>query len=128
MIALATGFIFMIGAVMQRGGDVADTTVKASILWLLATYIMHTIGELMLSPIGLSMVTKLAPVRMASLFMGVWYLSSTIANLISGLTVGFVEQFGAMTIFASIAIFVGACGVAVLFLSRWLLGRMHGAD
>lgn len=128
MIALAVGFIFMIGAVFERGGNIADTSVKASLLWLLATYLMHTIGELMLSPIGLSMVTKLAPVRMASLFMGVWYLSSTIANLISGLTVGFVEQFGALTIFAGIAVFVGACGVAVLFLSRWLLNRMHGAD
>lgn len=128
MIALAGGFLFMIGAVMQRGGEVQDITVKASLLWLLGTYFMHTIGELMLSPIGLSLVTKLAPVRMASLFMGVWYLSSTIANFISGLAVGFVEQFGAMTIFAGIAVFVGCCGIIVLFLSRWLLNRMHGAD
>ncbi len=128
MIALAVGFVFMIGAVMERGGDVQDINVKASILWLLATYLLHTIGELMLSPIGLSMVTKLAPVRLASMFMGVWYLSSTIANFISGLAVGFVEQFGAMTIFSGIAVFVGICGLLVLFLSRWLLNRMHGAD
>ncbi len=128
MIALAVGFIFMIGAVMERGGDNPDVAVKASLLWLIGTYFLHTIGELMLSPIGLSMVTKLAPVRMASMFMGVWYLSSTIANLLSGLAVGFVQQFGAMTIFTFIAIFVGACGVIVLLLSRWLLKRMHGAD
>ena len=128
MIALAVGFIFMIGAVMQRGGNVQDIHIKASILWLLGTYFLHTIGELMLSPIGLSMVTKLAPVRLASMFMGVWYLSSTIANFVSGLAVGFVEQFGAMTIFSGIAVFVGICGLTVLFLSRWLLNRMHGAD
>jgi POT family proton-dependent oligopeptide transporter len=128
MIALAVGFVFMMGAVMQRGGDNPDIAVKASILWLLATYMLHTIGELMLSPIGLSMVTKLAPVRLASLFMGVWYLSSAAANFISGLAVGFVEQLGAMTIFSGIAVFVGVLGFVVLFLSRWLLGRMHGAD
>ncbi len=128
MIALAVGFVFMIGAVMERGGDIADTSVKASILWLIGTYFLHTIGELMLSPIGLSMVTKLAPVRLASMFMGVWYLSSTIANFISGIAVGFVQQYGAMTIFSGIAIFVGICGLIVLALSRWLLYRMHGAD
>lgn len=128
MIALAVGFVFMIGAVMERGGEVEDVAVKASMLWLIGTYFLHTVGELMLSPIGLSMVTKLAPVRLASMFMGVWYLSSTIANFISGIAVGFVEQYGAMTIFSGIAVFVGLCGLLVLILSRWLLGRMHGAD
>ncbi|MGI6341627.1 MAG: peptide MFS transporter [Bacteroidales bacterium] len=128
MIALAIGFVFMIGAVMQRGADNTDITVKASIWWLIATYFMHTVGELMLSPIGLSLVTKLAPVRMAALFMGVWYLSSFIANNLSGISVHFVNKFGALTIFSGIAIFVGLLGVTVLFLSRWLIGRMHGVE
>ncbi len=128
MIFLAVGFLFMVGAVMQRGGDNPDMTIKASIWWLFATYLFHTIGELCLSPIGLSMVTKLAPVRMAALFMGVWFLSSFIANLLSGISVAFVEKFGALTIFAGISVFVGLLGVIVLFLSRWLIGRMHGVD
>lgn len=128
MIALGAGFIFMIGAVMQRGGNVADVNVKASILWIIGTYMLHTIGELLVSPIGLSMVTKLAPIRLASLFMGVWYLSSFVANILSGLTVRYVESLGAMTIFSGIAIFVAALGVIVLFLSRWLIARMHGVD
>lgn len=128
MIALAVGFIFMLGAVMQRGGENSDITVKASIWWLLATYLMHTIGELMLSPIGLSMVTKLAPLRLSALFMGVWYLSSFIANNLSGLSVQFVNKFGAFTIFGGIAIFVGCLGIIVLFISRWLIGKMHGVE
>lgn len=126
MIALAVGFLFMVGAVLERGGENTDVNVKASILWLLATYLLHTIGELMLSPIGLSMVSKLAPLRMASLFMGVWFLSSFVANLLSGISVQFVNKFGALTIFAGIAVFVGLLGVIVLFLSRWLIGKMHG--
>ncbi len=48
MVLLGFGFLFMVGAVLERGGDVTDTTVKASILWLLATYFFHTIGELCL--------------------------------------------------------------------------------
>lgn len=128
MIALAVGFVFMIGAVMQRGGENPDIAVKASIWWLVATYLMHTIGELMLSPIGLSMVTKLAPLRLSALFMGVWYLSSFIANNLSGLSVQVVNRFGAGTIFAAIAIFVGILGIVVLLISRWLIGRMHGVE
>jgi len=128
MIALAVGFLFMLVAIMQRGGENPYTAIKASLWWLVATYLLHTIGELMLSPIGLSMVTKLAPLRMTAVFMGVWYLSSFVANNLSGISVKFVNKFGAMTIFAGIAIFVGMLGILVLFLSRWLIGRMHGVD
>ncbi len=128
MIALGLGFVFMMGAVLQRGGDIQDPTVKASLIWLLLTYFMHTIGELLVSPIGLSMVTKLAPVRLASLLMGAWFLSSFAANLLAGLSVEFVEKLGAFTIFGGIAVFVAALGVIVLFLSKWLLKNMHGAD
>jgi proton-dependent oligopeptide transporter, POT family len=128
MIALGMGFIFMIGAVLQRGGNNPDTSVKAGLIWLVATYLMHTVGELLLSPIGLSMVTKLAPVRLAALFMGVWYLGSFIANMLSGISVKFVNQYGALAIFSCIAIFVGLLGVVVLLISRWLIGKMHGVE
>lgn len=61
MILLGLGFVLMLGAVWQRGGDDASVLVKANLLWLLGTYLMHTMGELCLSPIGLSMVSKLSP-------------------------------------------------------------------
>ena len=58
--------------------------VKISMFWLVALYFIHTIGELALSPIGLSMVNKLAPARLASLLMGVWLMSNAAANIFSG--------------------------------------------
>jgi len=118
----------MYGAVMQRGGDSSDITVKASLFWLLATYLFHTIGELCISPIGLSMVTKLAPLKLASVFMGVWFLSNFLANTISGFLVGFVSTLGAGTIFGMIAIIMIVLGFIVFTISRWLLKRMHGRD
>jgi len=128
MILLGLGFVFMYGAVLQRGGDNADATAKASILWLLATYIFHTFGELCVSPIGLSMVTKLAPVRLAALFMGVWFFSNFLSHIIGGLVVGFVDQLGAKTVFLAIAGFITTLGVVVFIISKKLLVMMHGRD
>ena len=53
-------------------------------LWLLILYFIHTIGELCLSPIGLSMVTKLSPKHLASLLMGVWFMSNAASNILAG--------------------------------------------
>lgn len=80
LLLMGFGFIFMIGAAMQQGQEGA----KASMWWLVAAYLFHTLGELCLSPIGLSMVTKLAPVKLASLFMGVWFLFTALANKAAG--------------------------------------------
>lgn len=128
MLALAIGFLFMIGAVIQRGGDSTDITVKASLIWIIATYFFHTIGELCLSPIGLSMVSKLAPLKLASLFMGIWFLSSAIANYSSGLMIIFANSFGYMALFVMFAILVGILGVIVFFISRKLVTMMHGRE
>jgi POT family proton-dependent oligopeptide transporter len=76
---LATGFLFMV-----MGGSRADTGVLVSPFWLVAAYTFHTMGELCLSPVGLSYVTKVAPVKFASLLMGVWFLANAAANKIAG--------------------------------------------
>ena len=128
MLFLGIGFLFMLGAVGQRGGDSHDVTIKASLFWLLATYFFHTVGELCLSPIGLSMVTKLAPIKFASVFMGVWFLSSFLANTISGFLVGAVNTLGAGKVFGIIAVLMIGLGFIVFTISRWLLKRMHGRD
>lgn len=128
MITLALGFIFMLGVVIQRGGDSPDTTIKASMWWIIAIYVFHTIGELFLSPIGLSLVTKLAPEKNASLFMGLWFACIGLANIIAGFVVGFVVKFGAMNVFATIAIVIFIMGTIVLLLSNKLLAMMHGRD
>jgi len=126
MILLGLGFFLMIGAALQRGGDIADQAVKANVMWLVGTYLIHTMGELCLSPVGLSLVTKLAPLRLGSLMMGVWFLSSFIANFLSGYLVQFFASMGAMTIFAIISTVVIVLGGIVLFLSNRLLKLMHG--
>lgn len=95
-------------------------------MWLVGTYLIHTMGELCLSPIGLSMVTKLAPLRLGSLMMGVWFLSSFVANFLSGYLVQFFGKMGAMTIFGLIALIVIALGIVILLLSKKLLQMMHG--
>lgn len=76
---LALGYLVI--AVGVKG---LDPNVKVSMMWLIMLYTIHTFGELCLSPIGLSMVTKLAPVRFASLLMGVWFLSTATANKFAG--------------------------------------------
>lgn len=66
--------------------------VKVSMLWLVSLYVIHTFGELCLSPIGLSMVNKLAPLRFASLLMAVWYLSTAAANKFAGTLSGYYPE------------------------------------
>jgi proton-dependent oligopeptide transporter, POT family len=128
MILLGIGFLFMIGAVTQRGGDSPDMSVKASMGWLLMAYMFHTLGELMLSPIGLSMISKLAPAHMVSMFMGVWFGSISIANLLGGVLASVVPSLGAYTIFGGVAIFVILLGIIIFFISGKLKAMMHGRD
>jgi POT family proton-dependent oligopeptide transporter len=81
---------------------------------------------LALSPVGLSVVTKLAPVKFASLMMGVWLLSSFLANIIGGFVAAYVEALGAFTIFATIAGFVIFLGLVMIALKGPILRMMHG--
>lgn len=130
MILLGIGFLFMLFATyevqtsMEEGKEVVVQ--KAALVWLILTYFFHTIGELCLSPVGLSVVTKLAPVKLASMLMGVWMLSSFAANIIGGFIAAYVEKLGAATIFVSIAVFVMVLGLIMLLLSRRLSKMMHG--
>jgi POT family proton-dependent oligopeptide transporter len=126
MVILGIGFWFMLGAVQERGGDIPNEAIKASIWWLILTYLVHTIGELCLSPVGLSVVTKLSPPKLASLLMGVWLLSSFVANIVGGFLASSVETLGAGKIFLYISIFVIICGLAMIALNKVLVRMMHG--
>jgi POT family proton-dependent oligopeptide transporter len=79
MFLVGAGFGFMVIAARH-----SENGVLVSPLWLIGAYVLHTYGELCLSPIGLSMVNKLAPLRYASLFMGLWFLASAIAEFLAG--------------------------------------------
>ncbi|MDG2653754.1 dipeptide/tripeptide permease, partial [Vibrio parahaemolyticus] len=76
MILLGIGYIILVIATLKTGSDEHNITEKANLLFIVFTYLFHTLGELFLSPVGLSMVSALAPVKLASLLMGVWLASS----------------------------------------------------
>jgi POT family proton-dependent oligopeptide transporter len=78
LLFLALGYLVIAFGVKGAAGGV-------SMLWLVILYFLHTVGELCLSPIGLSLVNKLAPARFASILMGVWFLSNAVANKFAGI-------------------------------------------
>jgi POT family proton-dependent oligopeptide transporter len=131
LILLGLGFGFMVIA----GLEVADGS-KAGPHWLLLAYVFHTWGELCLSPVGLSMVTKLAPVKLQAVMMGFWFLSNAVSNLVAGLLFAYSARIEAGEVFQwlggkadfYLALMVApvAAGVIVLMLSPLLKRMMHG--
>ena len=133
---VAMGYVVI--AIAVKGLGIGE---KISMNWLFALYIIHTMGELCLSPIGLSMVSKLAPLRLSSLMMGTWFLANAAANKFAGtlsaLIPGGEDGSGGATSFLGFQItnlyeffvlFIIMSGVAaaILFvLSSWLEKRMH---
>ena len=120
----------MVGAVLEQDGDSA---VKTSMFWLVGAYFFHTLGELCLSPIGLSMVSKLAPLRLASMLMGIWFFFTAMASKVAGVVGSFVgdgadSANNAMNIFAGIAITAVIAGFIMYLISGKLVDWMHGAE
>jgi POT family proton-dependent oligopeptide transporter len=120
MMLLGTGFVVL--AVAQGR---AEALGKVGPQWLLAVYFLHTVGELCLSPIGLSMVTKLAPARLASVMMGLWFTATAIANYLAGTLEARLADSGIPLYWFLVGSSLGA-GL-VMWLAAPLLGRlMHG--
>lgn len=129
---LALGFLFI------SFGTNADPAVKVSVLWLTGLYFLHTVGELFLSPIGLSMVNKLTPGRFTSLMMGIWFLAIATGNKLAGTMSSLYPDpaaTGPKPVFLGITIdnlhtyfmiFVGFAGVAaiILFMLSFKLKKM----
>ena len=134
-------FLLSLGfAVLVFGSKIADTGAKVSPLWLVGAYVLHTFGELSLSPIGLSMVTKLSPVKLASLLMGIWFGSNAAANWLAGQLSTFYPEAGKATSllgysinnlsdFFVIFVVMGLVASIILFsLNKLLSKMMHGID
>ena len=86
---IGLGFLFL-----AIGGGRADTGIKVSPMWLVGAYALHSWGELCLSPVGLSYVTRMAPIKFASLMMGVWFLANAAANKVAGFLAGYTPLPG----------------------------------
>lgn len=123
LIFLGVGFVCMIGAVLEQ-----QTAGSASMMWLVGAFFFHTLGELCLSPVGLSMVTKLSPVRMGALMMGAWFAFIALANYLAGMIGSLVGEAGAMSVFGGIAITGVLGGLLLLIFAGKLVDWMHGAE
>lgn len=115
--------------VMIFGANLATSGVRASSLYLTFTYLFFTLGELFLSPVGLSAFSKLSPKRFTSQLMGVWFIGSSLGNLVAGLFAGGFDESNVAqmpSLFQSVAVFsLAAGGVMLLFtkpLKRWMGG------
>ena len=118
LLLLAAGFLVMRGA-----ASVVIDGERAMPTWLITTFLLHTFGELCLSPVGLSSVTKLAPRRLVGQMMGVWFLATSLGNLLAGLLAGEFNEDSVATwpeIYLQIAILPVSAGVLLILFSRLL--------
>ncbi|RMH01127.1 MAG: MFS transporter [Planctomycetota bacterium] len=118
LLLAGVGFLVLVG-----GATLAKAGVRVSPLWLLSVYVIHTVGELWLSPVGLSSMTKLAPARVVSLMMGVWFLAASVGNFLGGTVSGFYEDLETPTLFTLVGA-SGVCMALVMFLLVRPIARM----
>ena len=107
-----------------------EASIKVSMLWLILAYLFHTLGELCLSPVGLSYVSKLVPARMIGIMFGIWYLAIAIGNKTAGSMGGMINEITAKysltTFFLIFTLIPIGLGVLVMILHPLLKKLMHG--
>jgi POT family proton-dependent oligopeptide transporter len=130
LIVMGLGFgILAYGSMSIPAGTPAGA-VKVSMIWLVLAYLFHTLGELCLSPLGLSYVSKLVPPRMIAFMFGMWYLAIAIGNKLAGSMGGMIESISqeySMSFFFLIFTFVPiGAGILVAVLNPMIKKLMHG--
>lgn len=128
LILLGLGFgVLAIGAAPIANGA---TSAEVSMIWLVLAYLLHTLGELALSPVGLSYVSKLSPARLVGFMFGIWFTATFIANLLAGLSgsmiEGISEQSGLSVFFGIFTAIPIAAGLILVLMNKWLIKKMHG--
>ncbi|PQJ31896.1 MFS transporter [Nonlabens arenilitoris] len=128
LILLGIGFGIL--AFGSMGIPLGAKTASVSMIFLILAYLFHTLGELCVSPVGLSYVSKLSPGKLVGLMFGIWFVANFIANTAAGLTGRYidpiVEDYGMATFFMIFTIIPIAAGFIMLALSRLLVKMMHG--
>ena len=112
--------------VLSVGSAAAESGVRVSPLWLVATYLCHTMGELCLSPVGLSAMTKLAPPSVTGLMMGVWFLALSVGNYMGGRMASMYESLPLPTLFGVVGAFAIVAGVVLVMFVRPMVRLMGG--
>ena len=123
LIIMGTGFFFMSAAATQY-----ESQGSSAMYWLVLAYLFHTIGELCISPVALSFITKLAPLKYASLTMGVYFAMTGFGNKLAGMLGEASQSMGEFTIFTGIALFCVVFGCLVLLFRTKLEKLTHGAE
>ena len=120
---MGTGFFFMSAASAEF-----DTNGSSAMYWLVLAYLFHTIGELCASPVALSFITKLAPVKYASIMMGVYFAMTGFGNKLAGFLGESASDLGEFVIFTGIATFCIAFGLLIIVFKKQLNALTHGAE
>ncbi len=121
LLMLGAGFVVMAMANAATNGG----TMQVTPMWLVSVYLLHTIGELCLSPIGLSMISKLSPPKITGVMMGVWFGCTALANYMAGILESLLHQFE-MNLFWFLVMTSTFAGVVLLLLSPILKRMMRG--
>ncbi len=121
LLGVGLGFLLLVPA-----AHIAATGTLVSPMWLITTYLIHTIAELCLSPVGLSSMTKLSPPRIVSLMMGVWFLAASVGNYIAGQLSGLYESLPLSSLFGRVGLFAIVAGVVMLVFAPKFTKMMHG--
>lgn len=104
-------------------------TAQVSMIWLVLAYFFHTVGELCVSPVGLSLVSKLSPERLIGLMFGVWFLANFVANFLAGFIGSFIEDIPSLSNFFTIFVVSSfVASVSLLLLSKTIKRMMHGVE
>lgn len=123
LIIMGTGFFFMSAASAEF-----ESTGASAMYWLVLAYLFHTIGELCISPVALSYITKLAPLKYASIMMGVYFAMTGFGNKLAGLLGESASNFGEFAVFTGIAVFCVIFGLLVMAFRKKLEHLTHGAE
>ena len=126
LVFVGLGFLLLVPPSLASGYDGTVNTNNVSPMWLFGVYLLHTIGELCLSPVGLSTVTKLAPQSIVGSMMGVWFLSVAIGNFLGGWIAGFFESLQLGSLFGAVAATTIVAGVILVFLVPSIRRMMVG--
>ena len=130
LILLGIGFgVLAFGASAIPQGSEAGA-VRVSMVWLILAYLLHTLGELVLSPVGLSYVSKLAPAKLVGMMFGLWFTATAIANFFGGITASYIDKISEeyslsifFLIFTAIPILAG---LVLIVLTPMIKKKMHG--
>jgi POT family proton-dependent oligopeptide transporter len=128
VIIMAFGFFFMSKAATEVVMDGDKIIEKSAMVWLVLAYLFHTIGELCISPVALSFITKLAPIKYASFMMGAYFAATGLGNKVAGLVGELSEGAGEFQIFTGIALFCTLFGILILAILKPLKRLTHGAE